>query len=123
MPKGSVCYACRQREVLFNYDGKVFKCSTISRFNDANSLGKLDFSTGKISWYEEKIHSWFEDLLPLDCKQSKWFPVCLGPCNKQLLSHKGEKLCTFDAMNMDNKEYMMYSFKYHLLKNELSNQL
>ena len=123
MPKGSVCYACRQREVLFNYDGKVFKCSTISRFNDANSLGKLDFSTGKISWYEEKIHSWFEDLLPLDCKQCKWFPVCLGPCNKQLLSHKGEKLCTFDAMNMDNKEYMMYSFKYHLLKNELSNQL
>jgi len=26
---------------------------------------------------------------------------------------------TFDAINMDTKEFLIYSFKYHLLQNEL----
>lgn len=119
MPKGYLCFAERRREVLFNYDGKIFKCSTISSFTDENSLGQIDLTTGGIKWDRQKTALWFKDLLPDDCKQCKWFPACLGPCNKQLLLHKGEHICTFDAMNMGDKEYLMYSFKYHLLKEEL----
>lgn len=63
---------------------------------------------------------WFKDLTQKECEACKWFPACLGPCNKQLLAYKGKFICTFDAMNMDAKEYLMYSFKYHLLKEELS---
>lgn len=120
MPKGSVCFAERLREVLFNFDGKVFKCSTISSFDNNNSLGKINEETGIVEWDEEKMSLWFKDLQPQYCKECKWFPVCLGICNKQILLHKNEKLCTFDAMNLDMKEYLIYSFKYHLLKQELS---
>lgn len=46
---------CRKKnQVLFNYDGKIFKCTTISKFNDENALGKLDMISGKIHWNEEK---------------------------------------------------------------------
>lgn len=120
MPKGGVCFAERQRLALFNYDGKVFKCSTISSFNDKMTLGKLNFETGQINWDLTKMAHWFKDLTQKGCEECKWFPSCFGPCNKQLLAHKGKFICTFDAMNMDTKEYLMYSFKYHLLKEELS---
>jgi len=120
MPKGCVCFAERQRLALFNYDGKVFKCSTISSFNDQEKLGKLNVETGQINWDLTKMAHWFKDLTQKECEECKWFPACLGPCNKQLLAHKGKFICTFDAMNMDTKEYLMYSFKFHLLKNELN---
>jgi len=120
MPKGYVCFAERQQLALFNYDGKVFKCSTISSFNDQETLGKLNVETGQINWDLNKMAYWFKDLTQKECEACKWFPACLGPCNKQLLAYKGKFICTFDAMNMDAKEYLMYSFKYHLLKEELS---
>jgi uncharacterized protein len=121
MPKKHVCFAERYREVLFNYDGKVFKCSTISSFDDSNALGKLDFETGHVLWDPTLVAYWLKDILPKDCIACKWFPTCMGPCNKQLLAHKDEKICTFDAINMDTKEFLMYSLKYHLLQTELLN--
>ena len=33
--------------------------------------------------------------------------------------HKGEHICTFDAINMDMKEFLVYLCKYNLLQNEL----
>lgn len=33
--------------------------------------------------------------------------------------HPGENICTFDAINMTLKEYLMYLFKCQLLKEEL----
>ncbi|MDO4704243.1 SPASM domain-containing protein [Tannerella sp.] len=120
MPKGYICFAERKRQTLFNYDGKIFKCSTISSFNDQASLGKLNLETGQVNWDLNKQSYWFKDLAQKQCEECKWFPACLGPCNKQLLAHKGNFICTFDAMNMDTKDYLVYSFKFHLLKNELS---
>ena len=73
------------------------------------------FETGQIKWDLNKMAHWFKDLTQKECEQCKWFPSCFGPCNKQLLTHKGRFICTFDAMNLDAKEYLMYSFKYHLL--------
>ncbi|WP_313381161.1 radical SAM/SPASM domain-containing protein [Proteiniphilum saccharofermentans] len=120
MPKGYLCFAERQRHTLFNYDGKVFKCSTVSSFDEKESLGKLNFETGQIKWDLTKMANWFKDITQKECEECKWFPACFGPCNKQLLAHTGKFICTFDSMNMDSKEYLMYSFKYHLLKEELN---
>lgn len=118
MPKGCVCFAERKNQVLFNYDGKVFKCTTIAKFNDENALGKLNIDTGGIFWNKEKMKDWFADMQPKHCKTCKWFPACLGICNRQLLVHK-EKICTFDACNLTPKEYLMYLFKYNILRHEL----
>ncbi|WP_442504795.1 radical SAM protein [Porphyromonas levii] len=126
MPKGSVCFAERNREVLFNYDGRVFKCSTISEFNDENSLGSFNLGTGEVTWDKSKKAEWLKDLTQEKCKQCKWYPVCLGPCNRQLIAHKAKDICTFDAMNMDTTDYLLYSYRYHRLKIELekeSNQM
>lgn len=118
MPKGCVCFAERENQVLFNYDGKVFKCTTIPNFNDEYSLGEVNYDTGKVTWKEDKYKDWFKDMQPDYCKTCKWFPVCLGTCNRQLVAHKGEKLCTFDACSLTEKEYLMYLFKSSLLENE-----
>lgn len=119
MPKGCVCFAERKNQVLFNYDGKVFKCTTISDFSKQNTLGTVDYNTGKIAWDREKMEAWFAEMQPDYCKSCRWFPSCLGICNRQLLAHKGEQICTFDACNLTEKEYLMYLFKYNMLKNEL----
>lgn len=63
-----------------------------------------------------------DDMQPEHCKNCKWFPVCLGPCNRQLIAHQGEKICTFDASSLTQKEFLMYLFKYNLLKNEIYNE-
>lgn len=118
MPKGCVCFAERKNQVLFNYDGKIFKCTTIPKFNDENALGKLDLKTGNILWNKLKMKDWYADIQPYYCKTCKWFPACLGICNRQLLAHQ-EKICTFDACNLTPKEYLMYLFKYNVLKSEL----
>ena len=119
MPKGDVCFAERHREVLFNYDGKVFKCSTISSFDDQNALGEFDLQSGQVHWNETKVSYWLKEMLPQNCIDCKLLPACLGPCNKQIMLHPGENICTFDAINMTLKEYLMYLFKCQLLKEEL----
>lgn len=119
MPKESVCFAERENQVLFNYDGKIFKCTTISEFNNDNKLGQCDSQTGEIRWEESKMRDWYTDIQPEYCKMCHWFPACLGICNRQILAHKGEKICTFDASSLTQKEYLMYLFKYSQLKHEL----
>ncbi len=119
MPKGGVCFAEREQQTLFNYDGGVFKCTTISAFDQENSLGSLNFATGSVVWDAEKTRSWHAEASPDHCKACGWFGACLGPCNRQLLAHPGERLCTFDAMSLSEAEYLVYLFKYNLLWNEL----
>ena len=119
MPKGGVCFAERENQVLFNYDGKIFKCTTICSFDDENSLGTQDNDTGLIIWDEDKIYHWLHDNPQAECINCKWFGACLGVCNKQLMLHKNEFICTFDAMNLTQREYLMYLLKYNLLYNKL----
>lgn len=123
VPRGCVCFADRESEVLFNYDGKVFKCTTISKFDESNKLGVADQSSGEIIWDAEKIDEWLNYKLPSQCHACKWFPVCLGVCNRQLIAHKGENLCDMEGLNLSPKEYLMYLFKYNLLKNQLEKEL
>lgn len=119
-PRLALQFLKGKNQVLFNYDGKIFKCTTISSFDDNNALGQLNFSTGAIHWHKGKITDWYKELQPEYCKNCVWFPSCLGICNRQLLAHQGEHICTFDAFNLTRKEYLMYLFKYNILQNEIS---
>lgn len=38
------------------------------------------------------------------------------------MAHKGERICTFDAMNMGNKEFLMYIFKYQFWNSNSSKE-
>jgi len=115
LPKAGVCFAERLNQVLFNYDGGVFKCSTISKFNEENSLGKLDLNTGHVEWDENKLASLIKDITPQKCKECVLYPICLGPCNKNLLIKKGS-ICTFDDINLSRKEYLLYLFTLNNMK-------
>lgn len=119
MPKGGLCFAQRLRQVLFNYDGKVFKCTTISTFDDQNALGTFNETNGGLCWNAQKLALWMQEMQLQKCKECKWLPACYGICNKQLLANPGKDMCTFDAMNLTEEEFLLYSFKYHLLRNEL----
>ena len=119
MPKGSLCFAERRQQVLINYDGGIFKCTTLCVFDKDNTLGVLDVQTGEIKWDSDKIEKWHSDMQRDYCKVCKWFPACMGICNRQLMAHPNEKICTFDACNLSEKEYLMYLFKYNLLYKEI----
>lgn len=119
MPKGDVCFAERENQVLFNYDGNIFKCTTICSFDKDNSLGELNTDTGLVRWNEPILSEWLGDMQQQQCLECKWYGACFGPCNRQLMANRDTFICTFDSMNLDTKEYLMYLFKYNLLMNEL----
>lgn len=119
LPKTNLCFAERLNQVLFNYDGKVFKCSTIDAFDDKHAMGKIDMETGTIEWNETKIAQLSADLTQEKCIKCKMYPSCMGPCNKNLIANK-EDLCIFDSMNLTEKEFLIYLFKLNLLMNELA---
>jgi len=122
MPKDSLCFAERKRQVLINYDGGVFKCTTLTSFTEDRSLGRLNLETGEITWNKDKTVDWFKDMQPQECKDCPWFPACFGSCNRQHMAHPGERLCTFDAFNLTQEEYLIYLFKYNYLLSELASK-
>ncbi len=77
--------------------------------NKPNSMMKLPVEILDTLHSEE----WYEDMQPDYCKECKWYPACMGICNRQLMAHKGERICNFDAMNLTQREYLMYLFKYN----------
>ena len=99
-------------EVVVNFDGKVFKCTTIDDFNEENSYGYLDTGTGEIVW-NSKISTIGYDLTKEKCKKCKLYPSCLGPCTLHLMAN--DDVCFIDSLNLTLQEYMMF-----LYKNELS---
>lgn len=121
MPKGCLCFADRESQALFNYDGKIFKCTTISDFDENNSLGIVDEDSGEIKWKTEKANQWMTNLQREQCVECRWFPVCLGICNKQIISNPGANLCNIEGLSLSSKEYLIYLFKFNLLKHKLLN--
>lgn len=109
-------------EVYFSYDysNEVAKCTTISPFNNENALGTFNAHTGIVSWDKDRMAEWYADMQPDYCKRCVWFPACNGSCNRQIMAHKGEQICTFGAMNLTRKEYLMYLFKNSILEKELT---
>lgn len=114
LSRSGVCFAERMNQVLINYDGKVFKCSTLTSFDEGNTLGKLDLESGEVSWNMSKISQIPRIMTNGRCSKCALFPCCLGPCNKNLLKQT-ERACILDEMNMSMQEFLMYNFKLNLL--------
>lgn len=114
LSRNSVCFAERTNQVLINFDGKIFKCSTISAFDEQHSMGKINYDTGKIEWDINKIAKIPLVLKNEKCQKCELYPACFGPCNKNLLK-PGKRNCILDEMNMTMRDYIMYNFKLSLL--------
>lgn len=109
-----VCFAERMNQVLINYDGKIFKCSTIDSFDDKNALGHMDTGTGQISMNKNKTSQILSLKGKGKCLHCALFPSCLGPCNKKVKSSQ-DKSCILDELGLSLKEFIMYNFKISLL--------
>lgn len=114
LSRNSVCFAERMNQVLINFDGKIFKCSTLSSFDDKHAMGKLDLLNGEISWEMNKIAHIPRTMTNSRCSDCSLFPSCLGPCNKNLLKSP-DRSCILDEMNLSMQEFLMYNFKLNLL--------
>lgn len=96
-----VCFADRHNEAVVNYDGDVFKCTTITSFDKKNSFGILNQSTGEIDWDSDKINRLYSQEIPEYCKTCPYFPTCGGPCSMKLFT--GQHSCDLVDMNILKK--------------------
>lgn len=115
--QGKLCFAERYNEAVINYDGNVFKCTTIPDFNLKDSYGKLDLTSGKIIWDESKRASDYDSPTPEHCLSCKRYPICYGPCPNQI--NVGHTVCYLDSLNMPSKEYFQYLLSDYQLTNGL----
>ncbi len=110
LPIYNLCFADRENEVLFNYDGKVFKCSTLESFDEEHVEGKVNEETGKVEWNINKISKKMLQRSPDRCLKCKIFPVCLGPCSKN--STQGDNFsCMVDEIGLSMDEFIFFCFK------------
>lgn len=110
LPIHNVCFADRYNEVLFNYDGKVFKCSTLESFDENHTDGRVNEKTGKVEWNVNKISKMMLQRSPDRCLKCKIFPVCLGPCSKN--STQGDNFsCMIDEIGLSMDEFIFFCFK------------
>ena len=116
-----LCFAERINQVLFNIDGKVFKCSTIPSFDESQSYGKLNMDSGEIVWNKNKLALLTKNLYTKKCQNCALFGTCYGACNKSIHQHPNSDFCILQEINMSLKEYLMYNFKSTLLQNKLFN--
>ena len=119
LSRSGICFAERMNQVLVNFDGKVFKCSTLKSFDDDNSLGKLNLQTGEIKWDLNKVAQIPRILPNKRCSECCLYPCCLGPCNKNILKSP-DRTCIIDEMNLSMRDYLMYNFKLNLLYENFS---
>lgn len=103
--QGGVCFADRKNQALINYDGNVFKCTTISHFTENTSLGKLS-TNGEIVWENEKVNYIEQNLTPSKCKACILFPACGAPCNKKL-SNSPHFTCFLQDSTLSLEEYVL----------------
>lgn len=118
--QGKLCFAERMNEVVVNYDGKVFKCTTIEKFNEENSYGKLNCETGQVEWKQTKLSECTMYLRPEKCKACKIYPSCYGPCNNHILV--GQNNCFIESMDLTKEEYYLYLYRNNLQKIDVFNK-
>ena len=116
--RGGVCFADRWNQAVINYDGRVFKCTTISKFDEFNALGILDKSSGQIVWNPSKLQYLFSDTTPVECKTCCMFPSCGGPCRKRLAEDPNWS-CFLKNASFDMDDYVLTQFKSHLIKSRI----
>lgn len=106
--QGKLCFAERLNQLVINYDGLVFKCTTIDRFNKENSFGFLD-ETGNVYWDVTKLARVSRNLQLDCCKTCRSYPDCYGPCNMHIFA--GTASCYMYSLNLSHAEYLMFQYK------------
>jgi uncharacterized protein len=96
----------------------VYKCTTISHFDEENSLGRLNFENGQIDWDREKTKYLSNSNMQAKCQDCCLFPKCGGPCRKQI-SEGAKDNCFLDDVNLSPEEYALILFKVEFLKSKL----
>lgn len=115
--QGKLCFAERRNEAVINYDGNVFKCTTISDFNDKSAYGKLNIDTGQIIWNESKLAQDNATQTPDKCLKCPQYPACYGPCPLQIRA--GNTGCYMDTLNLTRKEYFKYLLNEYMSNSNL----
>lgn len=109
-----VCFADRRNQSVINYDGNIFKCTTIDKFDSENALGKLDTETGKIIWDDRKIAYLNSQDLLISCSTCVIFPTCTGPCRRRILLQPNWE-CPYTKPDFD-----VYYYARSLFYNEIA---
>ncbi|MDE5812348.1 MAG: radical SAM protein [Muribaculaceae bacterium] len=113
--QGGLCFADRNNQVTINFDGNVFKCTTIPKFADEYILGKLDCKTGKISWLQDRVDYLQNDSINPRCQKCRMLPSCGGPCRKKTETLKSD-FCFLDSICMTEEEFALTQFQIELAK-------
>lgn len=80
------CFAERENQFVFNYNGDIFKC-TVSSFDSGERLGYLT-NGGVVIRDKEQWNRWFGmPLFEERCKDCQFLPLCMGGCRKSRLEH------------------------------------
>ena len=120
--QGGVCFADRRNQITINFDGNIYKCTTIKRFDNDNALGQLDCNNGNVIWDESKIAYLSNEGIPSGCHTCQMFPSCGGPCRKKTPGWKDED-CFLKSQRMSMEEYALIQFKAEMTKGESSEQV
>jgi len=114
--QGGICLCDRKNEAVINYDGKIFKCTTIPKFDEAHAMGHLE--TNGISWYQEKIAYLNDYHVLTECKKCRMFPICGGLCQKKIATNE-DFTCFLKNINFNLKEFVLIQFKINLIKEKV----
>jgi len=116
--QGGICFADRNNQVTFNYNGGIYKCTTISHFNNENALGSFQVMNGKVVWDDKKT-SYLKDFrIPEGCKSCKLLPSCGGPCRKKLANWKPDD-CFLKIMDLTIDEYILIQLQIELTNRKI----
>lgn len=116
--QGGWCFADMDNQVTINYDGKIFRCTTIDVFDDTTTLGVLDTDTGDVIWNKERIKYLENDAISERCKSCKMLPKCGGPCRKQMSMGMGDN-CFLDDQGITLEEYAAIMLQINHVKQKL----
>jgi uncharacterized protein len=122
-PRYDPCFADRLHQVLFNYDGLIFKCSTLEKFDNENAEGSVNKLTGEIEWDEQKLSVKMMTKPSEKCLACKIFPVCMGPCGKNAVKKGGDISCIFDSIGLSMDEFILYNYRLHYIEKSITENL
>lgn len=109
LSRNELCFAERENQVLFNYDGRVFKCSTIECFDEEHSYGTLQ-ADGNINWNINALAQKSKYFSGEECRNCKLYPACWGRCSQKKFNNKAFE-CYLETTNLTMDEFVMYNYK------------
>ncbi|QZE14968.1 radical SAM protein [Halosquirtibacter laminarini] len=118
LPHNIPCFAERLNQVLINYDGKVFKCSTRDDFNDENAEGTF-YESGLIKWDFDRLAKKMVFFGDDTCYECKLYPACFGRCSEKHLQNKDGFECVLKNLNLNIEELVLFNLKLKQLQQKL----